>query len=170
MKIRESTPRMIALVGALYLGGMTAVLASTSADITTGPGSSPDIFSSEAAQDQYVSLAEYIAMHEASEAFIEVADDAENPMNEMDRTEVRSIDRRLRASKYFGDAWVSTKVKALLLRENLLRTGRIDVDAQGGDVQLSGWAKDEDQLSAAIGLACSVDGVQRVINHVVIKN
>lgn len=169
MKIREYTPKMIALVGALYLGGMSASYAATSTGMTKALNAPPDFVDFDKNQDGYVTLAEFIAMNKESQAFLDADSNRDGRLNKDEYIKARAIDQRLQASDYFSDAWISTKVKALLMKEDVLSGLGINVDTHDGQVQLSGWVKEPRQAHEAVRLASSVDGVRQVINDLVIK-
>ena len=167
MKIREYTPKMIALVGALYLGGMSAAFASPSMEMAKTYSVPPDFVDFDKNKDGYVTLAEFLAMNKATQAFMDADANRDGRLNQDEYMKARAIDHRLQASDYFSDAWISTKVKALLLKENLVDNVGINVDTHDGYVQLSGWVREPQQATTAVRLAYRVDGVKRVINDLI---
>jgi hyperosmotically inducible protein len=68
------------------------------------------------------------------------------------------------------DATITTKVKAKLLDENILRSLGISVETFGGDVTLTGAVDTSEQKDRAQELAKSVNGVKKVNNLIKIKN
>jgi len=67
------------------------------------------------------------------------------------------------------DATITTKVKANLFDESLLRCLAISVQAFHGEVTLIGPVENEEQKKQAEALAKSVDGVVRVNNLLELK-
>lgn len=61
-----------------------------------------------------------------------------------------------------GDAWVTAKVKAKLIASNDIDPSRIKVTTENGTVYLLGIVE-PDEAEAAVELARTTDGVQRVV-------
>ncbi len=77
--------------------------------------------------------------------------------------------KKAEASAYAGDAVITTKVKAALLKEQSTRSLSIKVTTNNGVVDLSGKADDSEQIDSAIRTAKAVDGVQDVKNDLQLK-
>ena len=60
------------------------------------------------------------------------------------------------------DTWITTKVKAELIKTPGIRSGDIDVTTKNGLVTLSGTVNSKAQLQKAIALTKSVRGVKQV--------
>lgn len=67
------------------------------------------------------------------------------------------------------DAWVTTKVKTLLLADHFLTGLDIKVTTHDGVVQLAGWVKQPEHVSQAEKIASGVVGVKRVQNDLHVK-
>jgi len=70
---------------------------------------------------------------------------------------------------YIDDAAITTKVKALLLKDPLVGGLAIDVDTTKGRVRLGGTVKSEAERAKAVELARSVGGVLSVQNDLVVR-
>lgn len=61
-----------------------------------------------------------------------------------------------------SDAWITTKIKSLMLADDNLKSSSIKVVTQNGDVFLMGIVKRE-QADIAVDIARQVSGVQKVV-------
>jgi hyperosmotically inducible protein len=68
------------------------------------------------------------------------------------------------------DAAVTERVKAALATERALKSRDIEVETRDGVVQLSGFVDSEDQRTAALMRARSVQGVQEVRNDLSLRD
>ncbi len=73
------------------------------------------------------------------------------------------------AGEYVDDAVITTKVKALVLNEPLLKSMEISVETFKGRVQLSGFVSSRLAMDKAVELARSVKGVSSVANDMRMK-
>lgn len=120
-------------------------------------------------RDGYVSIGEFAAQGEDARAFREADADRDGRLNSDEFIKARSIDQRIKTGKYFDDAWITARVKAQLLKDNLLDSFNIRVETQNGVVRLSGEVKTIEQASRAIRMASTVRGVISVHNGLVIR-
>jgi osmotically-inducible protein OsmY len=70
---------------------------------------------------------------------------------------------------YVDDAYLTTKVKAAIVREPNLKATEIKVDTFKGTVQLSGFVNTQEAIDRAGTVAGSVEGVKAVKNDLVVK-
>lgn len=73
------------------------------------------------------------------------------------------------AGEYVDDAVVTSKVKAKIVESQALKGFQIDVDTFRGNVLLSGFVDNPEQVKQAVQIAKSVDGVKSVKNSLVVK-
>ena len=71
--------------------------------------------------------------------------------------------------EYFDDTVITTKVKAAILHEPSLSSAEINVETFKGDVQLSGFVNSRADISKAIEVARTVNGVRTVKNDMRLK-
>lgn len=72
---------------------------------------------------------------------------------------------------YFDDAWITSKVKSALCTDKGISTCTdVNVETSGGVVQLSGFAKDQAEINAAVATAQKTSGVKSVRNDIRLKN
>ena len=74
-----------------------------------------------------------------------------------------------RDKQYVDDSAITTKIKALLLKEKGIPSTDISVVTSKGRVQLSGFVPSADIVSRAGRIAAGVDGVKTVQNNLRIK-
>jgi osmotically-inducible protein OsmY len=74
-----------------------------------------------------------------------------------------------RDKQYVEDSAITTKVKALLLKEKGIPSTDISVETSKGRVQLSGFVPSADVVSRAGRIAAGVDGVKTVQNNLKIR-
>lgn len=73
------------------------------------------------------------------------------------------------AGEYVDDAVITSKVKSKLIEDQALKAFQIDVETFRGDVLLSGFVDNDDQISKAVEVAKSVNGVKAVKNSLIVK-
>lgn len=74
-----------------------------------------------------------------------------------------------RVQTYLEDTQVTAKVKNELFKDDVLKSIDISVETHKGQVILSGFVENGEQLLRAVHIASGVDGVQSVKNALVIK-
>ncbi len=73
------------------------------------------------------------------------------------------------AGKYIDDSVITTKVKALLAKDELLKSLKISVKTTEGVVQLNGAVGSEQTREKAAEIAGGVEGVKLVKNNLTVK-
>ena len=71
--------------------------------------------------------------------------------------------------QYVDDTGITTKVKAALLKDDMVKSFEIKVETMKGVVQLSGFVDNSDQKRAAGRDAASISGVSEVSNNLIVK-
>ncbi|MEQ8859181.1 MAG: BON domain-containing protein [Pseudomonadales bacterium] len=71
--------------------------------------------------------------------------------------------------EYFDDTWITTKVKAALVGDDVVKATEINVETFKGSVQLSGFVSSEAAMAQAVTLAENVQGVSSVKNDMRVK-
>jgi len=71
--------------------------------------------------------------------------------------------------EYVDDTVITTKVKAAIFNEPSLKSSEISVETFKGTVQLSGFVKYQADISKAVEVARSVNGVKSVKNDMRLK-
>ncbi len=73
------------------------------------------------------------------------------------------------AGEYVDDTVITTKVKAAILGEAMLKSAEINVETFKGRVQLSGFVSSRPAMDKAVALAREVKGVSSVANDMRMK-
>ena len=71
--------------------------------------------------------------------------------------------------EYVDDTWITTKVKAEILKEPTLKVLEINVETFKGAVQLSGFVNSQDDINRAVAVARGIKGVTSVKNDMRLK-
>jgi hyperosmotically inducible protein len=67
------------------------------------------------------------------------------------------------------DDVITTKVKSTFLNDAMIKSFDISVITRNGDVQLSGFVDNADQVQHSIMVAQGIEGVKAVLNHMTIR-
>lgn len=81
-----------------------------------------------------------------------------------------ALSGRETAGEYVDDTAVSTKVKAALVRDPVVKASQINVETMQGVVQLSGFVDSQQEVERAAQLARSVEGVRQVRNDIIVRS
>lgn len=73
------------------------------------------------------------------------------------------------AGAYVTDAWITTKVKAALVEDKIVKATEVNVETQKGMVQLTGFVSSEAAMEQAVKVARGIKGVTSVKNDMHIK-
>lgn len=73
------------------------------------------------------------------------------------------------ATDYVDDAVITTKVKAAMVNEPILKASEVKVETTKGTVRLSGFVGSKTEADKAAEIARSVKGVNEVKNEISIK-
>lgn len=71
--------------------------------------------------------------------------------------------------EYVTDSWITTKVKATLVDDPLVKAREVNVETFKGVVQLSGFVSSADAMHQAVRLTNGIKGVTSVKNDMRIK-
>ena len=71
--------------------------------------------------------------------------------------------------EYVSDSWITTKVKATLVDDPIVKSTEVNVETFKGVVQLSGFVGSSAAMSQAVKLTKSIKGVTSVKNDKRIK-
>jgi hypothetical protein len=69
------------------------------------------------------------------------------------------------AERAMADASLTTKIKAKMALDDMVKAAAIDIDTEGSTVTLSGTVRSEAEKTRALQLARETDGVTQVIDH-----
>ena len=71
--------------------------------------------------------------------------------------------------EYVTDSWITTKVKAVLVEDPVVKAREVNVETFKGVVQLSGFVGSSAEMYQAVRIATNIKGVTSVRNDIRIK-
>ena len=71
--------------------------------------------------------------------------------------------------EYVDDTWITTKVKATLVDDPVVKAREVNVETFKGVVQLSGFVSSREAMNQAVRLTSGIKGVSSVKNDMRIK-
>jgi hyperosmotically inducible periplasmic protein len=119
--------------------------------------------------DGRISLEEFRAQKQHERAFTEADGNHDGWLDKDEYVKAVSIAGRMAVADFASDKWITTKVKTMLLKDNVLNGLKIDVDTQNSTVELSGLLESTEQISRAIKVASQVEGVKGIRNDLRLK-
>ncbi len=105
-----------------------------------------------------------------AQAFRDGDDNHDNGLSPDEFVKASANSDRSKAGKYVDDAWITAKVKTMLLKDEGMKGLGVDVETHKGTVQLTGWVNNAAQVAEAEKIARGVKGVTQVKNDLQIKN
>jgi osmotically-inducible protein OsmY len=72
-------------------------------------------------------------------------------------------------SEYVNDSWITTKVKAALVDDPLVKATEVNVETFKGVVQLSGFVSSDAAIRQAVRVTSGIQGVTSVRNDMRVK-
>lgn len=80
-----------------------------------------------------------------------------------------STPKKTSTAEYIDDSYLTTKVKAAILRDPTLKSSEINVETYQGAVQLSGFVSSRSDINRAVEVTRTVRGVKAVRNDIQLK-
>jgi osmotically-inducible protein OsmY len=80
-----------------------------------------------------------------------------------------STPKQSSTGELIDDSVITTKIKALLAADNLLKSFQIGVETNKGTVQLSGFVSSQEAVDKAEQISKSVQGVKSLKNDLIVK-
>ena len=71
--------------------------------------------------------------------------------------------------EYVTDTWITTKVKATLVEDPVVKAREVNVETFKGVVQLSGFVSSREAMTQAVRLTSGIKGVTSVKNDMRVK-
>jgi len=150
----------------LSLAGVLGALIATS--LLAAPAMS-SFKSADGNGDGMVSLEEFVAQGGHEQAFREGDANRDSRLSNEEYIKASANKDRVKAGNYVDDAWITAKIKALLLKDEGVKGLAVNVETHQGAVQLSGWVSTPEQIVRAEKIALGVDGVKGVRNDLLVK-
>jgi hyperosmotically inducible protein len=120
--------------------------------------------------DQVLTPLEVAKDKDVSNYFAEADINQDGTLSVDEYTNYKSTVQQQRVSAYIDDATVTAKVKAELIKDAGLDGIDISVETHKGQVILSGFVNNGEQLLRAVHIASGINGVQSVKNALVIRS
>ena len=152
----------------LSLALAAALSASTATSAMAGIVA-PTFNAHDSNADGMISLEEFQAQGGLVKAFHEGDINRDLRLNQDELIQASANNDRIMSGKYIDDAWITAKVKTMLLKDDIVKGLSVNVETRKGMVQLSGWVNDEAQITQAEQVARSIDGVKSVRNELQIN-
>lgn len=123
----------------------------------------------DADKDGAISLAEFERHGGAARAFEQADADRNGRLNRDEYAKARARSDWMKVGEFVDDSWITTQIKAMLIKDAPADSLDVKVETEGGVVQLSGFVDSGQQASRAVEIASRVKGVKRVINDLVVR-
>jgi hyperosmotically inducible periplasmic protein len=123
----------------------------------------------DANHDGYLSFDEIRQVREFHTPFAEADRNHDGRLDPEEAITAQQLYDRARAARFAEDAWITAKVKAVLLRERGLDSMDVSVETFDNRVLLSGFVASETQKRKALLAASNVEGVKDVKDGLAIR-
>lgn len=150
----------------LTLAGVLGTLATLS--VVAAPVLS-SFKSADSNGDGMVSLDEFTAKGGQEQAFREGDANRDSRLSNDEYLKASANNDRIKAGQFVDDAWITAKIKTLLLKDEGVKGLAVNVETHEGAVQLSGWVNTPEQIARVEKIALGVEGVKGVRNDLLVK-
>lgn len=169
----DRTARTILGVTALAWAIPFAQAGTTSSDAPVGisqPKDSTVFTKLDTDRNGFLSRAEVRDLQGYGEAFAEADRNRDGRLDSTEAITAHQLYERGIAARFAEDAWLTTKVKAALLREKGLDSMDVSVETFEKQVLLSGFVADPAQKEKALLVASQVGGVEHVKDGLAVRD
>lgn len=147
---------------AFALAAAAALTPSSARAADTAPAGENSFSAMDTDHNGCISLQEWERSHADKKAFFQADSKHTGCLDQMAYLKAVALSGGRATGKYLNDAWITTKVKAALLKDEKLKGLDVGVNTHQGIVQLSGWAANPELAHRAVKIAASVEGVKGV--------
>lgn len=154
----------------LTLAGTLSALAGTAVAAPASSAAASDFKAYDTNADAKISLDEYQAQGGQEDTFRKSDRDGDNLLSrdEFSRS-MNNSSERAKTGQFMDDAWITAKVKALLLKDEDVKGMDVNVETKHGTVQLSGSVENPAHIMQAEKIVRGVEGVKAVKNDLQVK-
>jgi osmotically-inducible protein OsmY len=124
----------------------------------------------DADRDGYLTRNEVRALEGYEKGFAEADRNRDGRLDATEAITAQQLYERGLAARYAEDAWITTKVKAALLREKGLESMDVSVETLENEVLLSGFVASAGQKRKALLVASRVEGVKHVRDGIAVRD
>lgn len=173
--MKSINPRFLTLALAGLLSAAVASALATQSmpgatpEAPATPSGAPDLKTYDSNGDGQISIEEFKPQGGQEQAFRVGDANRDNRLNSDEYVKANANNDRVKAGKYVGDAWITAKVKALLLKDEGVKGLGVNVETHKGTVHLAGWVNSPAQIAQAETIVRSVEGVKGVSNDLQVK-
>ncbi|HEY9097794.1 MAG TPA: BON domain-containing protein [Thiobacillus sp.] len=147
----------------------TALAALSSATSVQAGIVAPTFHAYDSNGDSYISLEEFQAQGGLVKAFHEGDSNSDLRLSKGELAKASASNSRIMSGNFVDDAWITAKVKTMLLKDDITKGFSVNVETRKGTVLLSGWVDDEAQIVHAEQIARRIDGVKSIRNDLQIN-
>lgn len=159
----------IVLLGSLFAVGSSSAYAYGTAD-DLEPSSYVKAFENlDANKDGSLAKSEAKSEELFAKNFAAADTDKDGTLTQDEYTRYRSDHEKKIAKRAVSDSVITSKVKALLLKDEGIKSLKVSVETHSGVVLLSGFVDSADQIKEAEKIAASVEGVKSVKNSLMLR-
>lgn len=162
----KSSVLLLAL--AIGLASMQAQAFGTAEDVDQ-TGYSKDFKALDTDHDGTLSRKEASKEELFAKHFAAADKDHDGTLTEEEYTNYRSAHEKKESKRVMSDSYITSKVKAALLKDEGMKSLKVSVKTHDGVVQLSGFVDTEEQIKQAGKIAAGVSGVKSVKNSLLLK-
>ena len=161
---------IVVLIAATFAASFGAGAYAQSAASNAKPHAYQSFESLDKDRDGFLSREEARAIVNFDAAFQDGDDNKDGRLDANEYAKAQAIHERVRTGTYAKDTWITTKVKAALVKDRDVRGGSVNVETFKGVVQLSGFVNNEMHARKAAEIASKIDGVVEVKNALIVKS
>jgi hypothetical protein len=158
----------------LLAAAFVSALSSGAYAQATAPDAKPHGYQSFGSLDKdgdgYLSREETRVIVNFDTAFKDADGNKDGRLDPDEYAKAQAIHERVRAGTYASDTWITTKVKAALVKDRDVRASQVNVETFKGVVQLSGFVNNEKHSRRAAEIASKIEGVVEVKNALIVKS
>ena len=158
----HNRPAATQVLSGFMLIACAAIMPGPAYGAESAPAGKNAFSEADANRDGCVSLKEWEAGHTDKEAFYKADSKHTGCLGQAAFIKAEALSGGHAAGKYLSDSWITTKVKAALVKDEKLKGLDVKVVTHHGIVQLSGWVDSPELAQEAVRITTGVEGVKGV--------